>query len=435
MKKLFSFLFVLLVTYNATTAQNSQTVTSYSAGTLSILVSSFSNSVTNLTITGTLDSRDFVIIRDAMPQLQVLDLSGVNIQAYYGTEGTYPWGYNSFPANELPMYAFYNPNGGSQTYNLKTIKLPDTLTSIGSNALNGCYNLTTLTIPSGVTSIGDNAFQSCNALTSISIPNTITTIGNGAFNYCQNIAGSITIPSSTISIGNTIFQGCSKVTKFIVDANNPNYSSLDSVLFNKNQTTIIECPEGKSGVFTIPNTVTTISDYAFLNCSKLTGSVVLPNSVTSIGSNSFNNCNSLTGTFTFGSGITTIGNSPFIGCNRITDFAIASGNANFAVSGGVLFNKNLTTLVKYPPGKTGSYIIPSSVTAIGNYAFYYCQNLTGDLVIPNTITIIGEGAFSSCNGLNGSLTIGSGVSTIGQSAFQSSNNIKVIYCLRATPPT
>lgn len=88
MRKFLSILFVLFVTYSAT-AQNSQSVTSYSAGTLAIQVGSFASSVNNLTITGYLDARDFVIIRDAMPQLQVLELSGANIQAYYGTEGTY----------------------------------------------------------------------------------------------------------------------------------------------------------------------------------------------------------------------------------------------------------------------------------------------------------------------------------------------------------
>lgn len=408
MKKLFIALIVLTLTLMSM-AQNSQTVTSYSAGTLAIQTGSFASFVTNLTITGNIDARDFVIIRDAMPQLQELDLSGANIQAYYGSEGTYQWG--SFPGNELPMYAFFNPNGGTQLWNLTTIKLPLTLTSIGGWALYYCYNLKNITIPSGVTTIGDNAFQSCGSLTSITLPDNLVSIGNNAFSYCYNLTGSINIPSTVTSIGNSIVGGCPKVTKFIVQASNPNYSSVDSVLFNKNQTTLLQCPEGKVGTQIIPNTVTTISDNAFQSCSKITGSITIPSSVTSIGNNSF------------------------YGCTGVTDFLVSTGNTTYASSDGVLFNKALTTLVKYPPGKTGSYSIPSSVTTIGNYAFYNCTKLTGDLIIPNTVTTIKEGAFSSCSGLNGLLTIGTGVSSIESNAFTNCTNIKVINCLRSTPPT
>ncbi|MDD2995636.1 MAG: leucine-rich repeat protein [Paludibacter sp.] len=408
MKKLFIALIVLTLTLMSM-AQNSQTVTSYSAGTLAIQTGSFASFVTNLTITGNIDARDFVIIRDAMPQLQELDLSGANIQAYYGTEGTYQWG--TFPANELPMYAFYNPNGGTQLWNLNTLKLPLTLTSIGGWALSGLYNLTSISIPTGVTNVGDYAFHSCGSLTSITLPDNLVSIGNNAFSSCYNLTGSINIPSTVTSIGNSIVGGCPKVTKFIVQASNPNYSSVDSVLFNKNQTTLLQCPEGKVGTQIIPNTVTAISDNAFQSCSKITGSITIPSSVTSIGNNSF------------------------YGCTGVTDFLVSTGNTTYASSDGVLFNKALTTLVKYPPGKTGSYSIPSSVTTIGNYAFYNCTKLTGDLIIPNTVTTIKEGAFSSCSGLNGLLTIGTGVSSIESNAFTNCTNIKVINCLRSTPPT
>src|ERR1019366_6659139 len=113
-----------------------------------------------------------------------------------------------------------------------------------------------------VTSIGDWAFASCTSLTSLTIPNSVTTIGSGAFAYCTSLTN-ITIGSSVTSIEYSPFGDCTSLLAIMVDALNPAYSSVAGVLFNKSTNTLIQCPRGISGAYTIPNSVTNIRDWAF----------------------------------------------------------------------------------------------------------------------------------------------------------------------------
>ena len=157
----------------------------------------------------------------------------------------------------------------------------------------GCSSLKSVTIPNSVTSIGELAFQNCSSLTSITIPNSVTSIGYYAFGGCSSLT-SITIPNSVTSIGERAFADCSSLNLINVDINNPNYCSIDGVLFNKDKTTLIQYPIGNNrSEYTIPNSVTSIGEWAFAWCSSLT-SVTIPNSVTSIGEYAFYKCSSLT---------------------------------------------------------------------------------------------------------------------------------------------
>ena len=166
-----------------------------------------------------------------------------------------------------------------------------------------------------VTSIGEDAFLSCTSLTGVTIPNSVTRIGDRAFRNCTSLA-SIDIPNSVTDIGNFAFSGC---------------TSLVSI--------------------NIPNSVTRIGDRAFRDCTSL-ASIDIPNSVTNIGSNVFNYCDGL------------------------ENVDVENDNPKYMSLSGVLFTKDMSTLMKCPSRKSGTYRIPEGVVSIDDGAFQSCMNLT-----------------------------------------------------------
>src|ERR1035438_6740084 len=145
------------------------------------------------------------------------------------------------------------------------VVIPDTtngytVTSIGSGAFSSSFSsayITSVTIPDSITSIGDMAFFGCANLGSLNIPSNITNIGAAAFSSCFSLTN-IAVPASITSIGDYAFFYCANLTAIVVDAANPNHSSADGVLFNKDQTTLIQFPFGKAGSYSIPGSVTSI---------------------------------------------------------------------------------------------------------------------------------------------------------------------------------
>jgi hypothetical protein len=278
---------------------------------------------------------------------------------------------------------------------LTSVTIPNGVTSIGSSVFSGCTGLTSVTIPNSVTSIESSVFSGCTGLTSVTIPNSVTSIGSQAFDGCTGLT-SVTIPNSVTSIGSSAFSGCSNLTSIEVGSGNTQYISVDGVLFNKAQDTLLRYPRAKQGAYSIPNGVTSIESSAFDYCTGLT-SVTIPNSVTSIGSNAFYNCSGLT-SVTIPNSVTSIGTDAFRGCSDLTGIEVGSGNTRYISVDGVLFNKAQDTLLQYPGGKQGAYNIPNSVIFIGSSAFYNCSGLTS-VTIPNSVTFIRTGAFGGRSGL------------------------------------
>ena len=268
--------------------------------------------------------------------------------------------------------------------NLTTITIPNSVTSVGDALFSRCTSLTNATIPNTVTSIGGWAFYSCTGLTSATIPNSVTEIGDGAFYSCTGLTN-VTIGKNVTNIGDEAFASCSSLTAIEVDSLNPTYSSVVGILFNKSTNTLIQCPGGKAGSYIVPNNVTSIANSAFAACDSLTN-------------------------ITIGTSVTNIGDFAFASCDNLTAITVDSINSTYSSVAGVLFDKSTNTLIQCPGGKTGSYIIPSTVTSIGDYAFDSCTGLT-NVTIPNSVTNVGNGAFGSCYNLT-SVTIGNGVTNI-----------------------
>jgi hypothetical protein len=394
-----SILFLCLTLSTMLSAQVSKTV-NCTAGALSTLLSDAEKStVTDLTLTGTIDARDFMTMRDNMPKLANIDMGTATIAAYQNNL-----------ANQIPAGAFCDTVKSRSAINLTSIKMPTSITCIGRNAFNFCYKLGNLNIPNSVTIIENGAFKSCFGISgNLILPKSLTKIGTASFSFCTGLSGNLLIPNSVTCLGDSAFFYC---TGF-----NSNLIISDSLKTIGNY--VFDSCSGLTGSLTIPNMVTSIGNYAFGYCSKFTGNLTIPSMVTSIGDFAFYQCK-FSNNLNLSSFISHIGEGAFAGSVQLSSITVDSNSPNFISLDGVLYNKDKTVLIQCPAGKSGGIVIPNSVTCIGNSAFYLCLNVSTTL--PNSLLSIEDRAFWGC-GINGILTIPSSVKKIGNTALANCSNI------------
>ena len=373
---------------------------------------------------------------------------------------------------------------------LAEIVIPESVTSLGANAFAFCASLTQLTIPGNVKSIGRDAFYSCSGLQSVTLSSGIEEIGAEAFGKCAALK-TIVIPESVTSISSSAFSDCAQLTVIEVLAENPVFSSVSGVLFDKNHETLLCCPAGKSGSYDVPVGVTRIGDSAFAGCVALTA-VSFPVTLTELGLSAFRECSGITGitlpehlstigggcfsycsklaSISLPTGLEMIGNRAFAACAKLTDIyyngtqeqwaQIAIGEENEELgSAEIHFTKpqiasgSCGTGVKWTLFEDGELVISGSgamknyssaantpwssyrrsiqavrveegITAIGNNAFAGFTALT-QVSLANTISQIGSQCFSDSSALT-ELTLPQNLSEIGSYAFMNCSALSSI---------
>lgn len=267
-----------------------------------------------------------------------------------------------YSSNAAPWYA-------KKRY-IKSILVEEGVTSLGKYAFQNCTALTSITLPAGLQQIGSFCFQSCTALLEITLPEGLTTIGYAAFNLCALTA--IRLPATLTSLEEMAFYGCTALNEITVAAGNTTYLVQDGVLYNSDITRLLLCPAGRTEPLVIPDTVTYLGDDGLANCTKLTG-LTIPDGLRW-------SSNALTF------------------CNGLLNIHVYDSNPNYAEVDGVLFSKELQTLVQFPCGRTGRYDIPEGTVTVG-YAAFCRMEQPMIVAMPDTVEIIDGSAFSYSTGL------------------------------------
>lgn len=288
---------------------------------------------------------------------------------------------------------------------LASISLSSSLSSIEFNAFENCTALESIVIPDSVQIIKGSTFSGCTSLTSVTLGNSVKTLESQAFTNCP--ITSMDIPASVTSVSAYTFSNCNSMAEVNVSPQNANYSSVDGILFNKDQTSIVYFPPAKPVTdYVVPDSVTDISLGAFSKCGL--ESVVIGDSVVSIGNSAFSNSSSLT-YVSIGASASFKASNQFSGCTSLDTVVLNCSEVNKWFYG----NKSITTV-----------ILGNNVTNIGNTAFKNCTSLAS-LSFGNSITTINEGAFSGCTSLT-SVFLPDSVTTINYGAFTGCISLAVV---------
>lgn len=326
--------------------------------------------VTNLKITGEINSSDFYFMQSSMSSLEALNLKEVTIKNKNG------FGYS--PA--IPTNAMSNTK-------LNYLVLPDRLESIDAYAFNGCkYLVGSLVIPEGVKQIQDEAFNGCSSLDgTLTLPSTLKEIRRHAFNDCSSLTGNLNLPEKLETIGDYAFNNC----------------------------------YGFYGELHLPNSLKGIGQAAFGDCHGLTGSLTIPQGITEIKYGTFHFCG-FNGNLQLNDGITEIGESAFCNCHFKGELVLPKNLKSI--------DRDAFSLCTF----SGTLHLPSTLLSIGIHAFSFNEQLTGILEIPEKITSIKSCAFYQCKNIAG-LVLPTNMETIESSAFSDCFGIGSIVCKGAEP--
>ena len=457
---------------------NQATITLEQPGTLPQKINdSDKNLITHLKIKGNINGTDLRFIREMAGvsvtgeitdgELANLDLSEAKIVSggdYYYQDSNDTKYYTK--DDELGVCAF------SKCWGLKDISLPGDLKSVGDFAFSDCSSLETINLPSGITTIGNYAFWYCENLTSLTLPSGLISIGDRAFENCYSLT-SLEFPSSLTTLGELVFAGCYELSNLTLHSNltdvksnylfggASNYNNLKDVRYiidsdletylQSNHPIFYEINCGikyylndqEITTLEIPSGITSIGDGVFLSNKSLTN-LTLSSKVSSIGISAFYYCDNLKDvryyiyddlatyiqnghpdfyvggikyywndqeitTLEIPTSVTSIGNNAFYGCSGLTTLNLPS---NVTSIGDRAFGycSNLT-----------SVDLPSSITKMGDFVFFYCEKLS-NVNLPSDITTISTGAFGGCSSLQ-NINLPSGVTTIGDNAFSDCSNL------------
>ena len=301
---------------------------------------------------------------------------------------------------EIGEYAFAN------SYYLREVYFGNGLRTIGNQAFQHCQGIEKITIPDSTLTIGDYAFVECFSAKFLGIGRNLKHIGDSVFRGCTGLSNALLLPEGLTHIGEFAFHSTSISMAYIpksvtyigegafnkndlfeyigVDPENENYSSIDGVLYDKNQDEVLCFPTAKSPV-TIPDTIPYIGDSAYSNCKYFGENLVIPESIIRIGSTAFLGIDNLK-TVTLGSNVAVMGQGAFAGCLNLVE---------------VNLNEALTFISPYCFECTdiASLSLPNSITSIGQRAFQSCQ-LLESLTINRGLTSIGDDVFQHCDNLS-----------------------------------
>ena len=329
------------------------------------------------------------------------------------------------------------PEGKAST----SYTVPSEVTVIGKNAFARCASLAKILLPSGLRQIEDGAFYGDSGLTSLTIPSAVKSIGSNAFRSATGIK-TLTLEARKPSVGSGAFSGAGIIrilyagsTTEWADANMSDvFGTSVKVYYGMSgfcvENDVLVSYTGSAESVSVPGFIVRIESDAFHDRNSMK-SITLPTSLKYIGQSAFDGCTSLE-RVTIPSSVVSIEKWAFDNCRSLKKISVISDNKYYSASGGVLYNKDKSELLRCPPAlESESFTVPSAVTLIGDSAFATCSGLT-KVTIPEGVVTIDHYAFDQCAKLAG-VTIPASVRTIGKYAFRADKSL-VSVNLRAISP-